>query len=200
MTLAQNLQQHFARLERSRAKYYNEKQRQAMRMLLALDKRIEASPYFLPRLLVLLVALLIYLRGRPLIAYLVARWSLRAARRKSHSFARRARIPRNAAPSRKARLEESRRKPLSNSPPRFPHPKFPRQSHNSPSFTNPPASATTPPASSKCLRSSALSATLSAPNTRHLDEMAALGFARNGSRNHCWSFSLPSNSARPRIP
>ena len=86
-----------------------EKQRQVLQLILALDKRIEASPYFLPTLLVLLVALLMQLRGHPLITYVVARWSLRARRAgKFDGIARRPRIPRNAAPPRKARLEESR--------------------------------------------------------------------------------------------
>jgi transglutaminase-like putative cysteine protease len=60
--------------------YYREKQRQAIRLLMALDRRTEASPYFLPGVLVFLVALLIYLRGRPLIGYLIARWRVRARR------------------------------------------------------------------------------------------------------------------------
>jgi hypothetical protein len=47
---------------------------------MALDRRTEASPYFLPSVLVFLIALLIYLRGRPLIGYLIARWRVRARR------------------------------------------------------------------------------------------------------------------------
>jgi transglutaminase-like putative cysteine protease len=80
VTLAQNLQKTSHDFGDRAQKYYKEKQRQVMQMLLALDRRIEASPYFLPILLVLLVALLLYLRGRPLISYVVARWSLRARR------------------------------------------------------------------------------------------------------------------------
>jgi hypothetical protein len=49
-----------------------------MRLLLKLDRRIEASPYFLPTVLVCLVALLVYLRGRSLIAYALARLAMRA--------------------------------------------------------------------------------------------------------------------------
>jgi protein-glutamine gamma-glutamyltransferase len=60
--------------------YYREKQRQAIRLLMALDRRAEASPYFLPSVLVFLIGLLIYLRGRPLIGYLIARWRVRARR------------------------------------------------------------------------------------------------------------------------
>jgi|HubBroStandDraft_6_1064221.scaffolds.fasta_scaffold00255_13 transglutaminase-like putative cysteine protease len=60
--------------------YYREKQRQAIRILMALDRRTEASPYFLPSVLIFLIALLIYLRGRPLIGHLIARWRVRARR------------------------------------------------------------------------------------------------------------------------
>src|SRR5579864_1892667 len=80
LNLAQNMQRTSHDFGDRAQKYYKEKQRQLMQMILALDKRIEASPYFLPTLLVLLVALLMYLRGRPLITYVVARWSLRARR------------------------------------------------------------------------------------------------------------------------
>ncbi len=80
VTLAQNMQKTSHDFGERAQKYYKEKQRQVMQMMVALDKRIEASPYFLPILLVLLVALLLYLRGRPLISYVVARWSLRARR------------------------------------------------------------------------------------------------------------------------
>jgi transglutaminase-like putative cysteine protease len=61
-------------------RYYHNKQREAIRLIMALDRRTEASPYFLPSVLVFLIALLIYLRGRPLIGYLVARWRVRARR------------------------------------------------------------------------------------------------------------------------
>lgn len=61
-------------------RYYHNKQREAIRLIMALDRRTEASPYFLPSVLVFLIALLIYLRGRSLIGYLVARWRVRARR------------------------------------------------------------------------------------------------------------------------
>jgi protein-glutamine gamma-glutamyltransferase len=61
-------------------RYYHNKQREAIRLIMALDRRTEASPYFLPSVLVFLIALLIYLRGRPLMGYLVARWRMRARR------------------------------------------------------------------------------------------------------------------------
>jgi protein-glutamine gamma-glutamyltransferase len=81
ITLAQNVQKASRDWGESARKYYRDKQRQAMDVIIALDKKIEASPYFLPSLLVCLVALLLYLRGRSLIAYIVARWSLRARNR-----------------------------------------------------------------------------------------------------------------------
>jgi Domain of unknown function (DUF4129) len=80
ITLAQNLQKSSRDLSERTRQYYQQKQREAMRLLLELDRRIEASPYFLPTLLVFLVALLLYLRGRPLIAYILARLALRARR------------------------------------------------------------------------------------------------------------------------
>ncbi|HUO33616.1 MAG TPA: DUF3488 and transglutaminase-like domain-containing protein [Candidatus Acidoferrum sp.] len=50
----------------------------AMFALLALDSHLEASRYFLPSLLALLVLLLTYLRGREMIAHVILRWGLRA--------------------------------------------------------------------------------------------------------------------------
>jgi protein-glutamine gamma-glutamyltransferase len=80
ITLAQNLQKSSHDWSDRARQIYQQKQREAMRLLLVLDSRIEASPYFLPTVLVFLVALLVYLRGRPLIAYIVARLALRARR------------------------------------------------------------------------------------------------------------------------
>jgi len=59
---------------------YQRGQQAALDAILALDRRTEASPYFLPGLLVFLVALLLVMRGRALLRYLLARWSLRAHR------------------------------------------------------------------------------------------------------------------------
>lgn len=59
---------------------YQHGQQAALNAILALDRRTEASPYFLPSLLVVLVAILFALRGRALLRYLVARWRLRAHR------------------------------------------------------------------------------------------------------------------------
>jgi protein-glutamine gamma-glutamyltransferase len=78
--LAQNLQRSSRDLGERARQYYLVKQQQAMRLLIAVDRRIEASPYFLPSILIILVGLLVYLRGRWVIAYAVARLSLRARR------------------------------------------------------------------------------------------------------------------------
>jgi hypothetical protein len=78
--LAQNLQKSSRDLGERARQYYLVKQQQAMRLLIAVDRRIEASPYFLPSILIILVGLLVYLRGRWVIAYAVARLSLRARR------------------------------------------------------------------------------------------------------------------------
>jgi hypothetical protein len=78
ITLGQNIQQSSRDWGESARQYFRQKQDQAMQVLLALDRRIEASPYFLPGVLVFLVALLFYLRGRSMIGYILARWRLRA--------------------------------------------------------------------------------------------------------------------------
>lgn len=59
---------------------YRAKERAAMAALMALDHRLEASRYFLPCLLLFLLALLFALRGQVMIRYAVARWTLRARR------------------------------------------------------------------------------------------------------------------------
>ena len=60
--------------------YGRAKEHQAMQFLLALDRRIEASRYTLPSILLFLIALLMYVRGRSVINYAAARWRLRAGR------------------------------------------------------------------------------------------------------------------------
>jgi protein-glutamine gamma-glutamyltransferase len=60
--------------------FYRREQEAILRRILALDRRIEASPYFLPGVLVGLLALLLALRGRSMIRFAFARWSLRARR------------------------------------------------------------------------------------------------------------------------
>jgi transglutaminase-like putative cysteine protease len=78
ITLAENAQQSSRSFGDRARDYYNRQKDSAMQTLLAFDRRAEASPYFLPGLLVSLLALLFYLRGRAVIGYAVARWSLRA--------------------------------------------------------------------------------------------------------------------------
>jgi protein-glutamine gamma-glutamyltransferase len=80
IVLAQNLQKSSHDYGARARAYYERKRTEAMALILALDRRIEASPYFLPALLFLLIALLVYLRGRSLIGYFVARLALRARR------------------------------------------------------------------------------------------------------------------------
>ena len=60
--------------------FYQREEKAILQHILALDRRTEASPYFLPGVLVLLLALLFTLRGRSMIRYVVTRWSLRARR------------------------------------------------------------------------------------------------------------------------
>lgn len=57
------------------------KKRLAMDELLALDGHLEATGYFLPLLLAILVGILLCLRGSAAIRYVLARWALRARRR-----------------------------------------------------------------------------------------------------------------------
>ncbi len=78
MSLAQGVQRNSRNFGDSARKYYEAKRDAAMRMIVELDKKTEASPYFLPSILALLVALLVFLRGREMFGYLMARWSLRA--------------------------------------------------------------------------------------------------------------------------
>ncbi len=80
LTLGQNLQKGTRDFSIRARQLYERNEQQAMRLLLALDRRIEASPYFLPGVLVFLVALLFFVRGRSLIRYAAARWALRARR------------------------------------------------------------------------------------------------------------------------
>jgi transglutaminase-like putative cysteine protease len=59
---------------------YRRKRDALMHGLMGLDRRIEASPWFLPGALILLVMVLLALRGKWMIRYAFARWSLRARR------------------------------------------------------------------------------------------------------------------------
>ena len=78
ITLARELQKssHDWR-DRARA-YGRRKERQVIYFLVHLDQRVESSRYTLPSILVFLIALLIYVRGRRMMGYAVARWRLRA--------------------------------------------------------------------------------------------------------------------------
>lgn len=76
--LAENLRKSSSDWRDQAREYGVAKEHQAMQYLLALDQRVEASRYTLPSILVLLIALLIYIRGRKMMGYAVARWRLRA--------------------------------------------------------------------------------------------------------------------------
>jgi protein-glutamine gamma-glutamyltransferase len=80
LTLGQNMQKSSRSWTERVRDLYHQKEEAAMQYLLALDRRVEASRASLPILLVFLVALLIFLRGRTMIRYGIARWSLRARR------------------------------------------------------------------------------------------------------------------------
>jgi protein-glutamine gamma-glutamyltransferase len=80
VTLAQNFQRSSRDFTERAQRWYREKQRETFAFLIRLDTRFEGSRYFLPSLLSLFVMLLLFLRGRPLIAYVMARWRLRSSR------------------------------------------------------------------------------------------------------------------------
>jgi len=80
VTLAQSVQQSSRDWSAQVRALYRRKQAQALRLLIALDRRTEASPYFLPGVLAFLAALLFYVRGRSMIRYVLARWAMRARR------------------------------------------------------------------------------------------------------------------------
>lgn len=80
VTLARTVQRSSRDWSDRTRNYYQRKQREAIRLLLALDHRMEGSPYFLPGILAFLVAMLFFWRGRSMIAYVITRWSLRARR------------------------------------------------------------------------------------------------------------------------
>jgi protein-glutamine gamma-glutamyltransferase len=80
MSLADGAQKTGRSLAESLRNYYHHKERELIRWILALDKKTENSPYFLPGLLLILVAILMYLRGRALFTFMMTRWSLRARR------------------------------------------------------------------------------------------------------------------------
>jgi len=81
LTLGQNLERSSRHWGDRARNMYHEKERAAMARLLALDHRLEASKYIRPAALVFLFVILAALRGRSMIGYFAARWSLRAQRR-----------------------------------------------------------------------------------------------------------------------
>jgi protein-glutamine gamma-glutamyltransferase len=78
VTLAQNLQRSSRDFSERTQRWYRQKRHYIIEAILRLDQHLEGSRYFLPSLLVLLLAVLLLLRGRPLIGYAIARWRLRA--------------------------------------------------------------------------------------------------------------------------
>jgi len=78
VVLAENLRQSSKDWSDRARDYTLEKERRTMQYLLALDERVEASRYTLPSILVFLIGLLIYIRGRKMLGYALARWRLRA--------------------------------------------------------------------------------------------------------------------------
>jgi transglutaminase-like putative cysteine protease len=80
LTLGQSLQKTSRNWGDRAREVWRTKERAATARLLALDRRLEASKYFLPSILVLLLVMLFVVRGRSMIRYAAARWSLRARR------------------------------------------------------------------------------------------------------------------------
>jgi protein-glutamine gamma-glutamyltransferase len=78
LSLAQNVGKSSKNFGDNARKYYEWKRDKVIAEIIALDKKTEASPYFLPIMLVLLIALLLFLRGREMMAHLMARWALLA--------------------------------------------------------------------------------------------------------------------------
>ena len=79
--LAQNVQRNSQQWVAWLKTYYQEKRREVLAYLLALDRQAEKSRYSLPVVLGLLLVVLIALRGRAIGGYVRARWSLRAHRK-----------------------------------------------------------------------------------------------------------------------
>jgi len=79
--LAQNVQRNSQQWIARLKTYYQQKRRQVLAYLLALDRQAEKSRYSLPVILGLLLVVLIALRGRAIGGYVRARWSLRAHRK-----------------------------------------------------------------------------------------------------------------------
>lgn len=80
LALGQNLQKTSRNWGDRARDVWRAKEHAAMDRLLAVDRRLEASKFFLPGVLVLLLIMLFIVRGRAMIRYVAARWSLRARR------------------------------------------------------------------------------------------------------------------------
>jgi transglutaminase-like putative cysteine protease len=78
LSLAHNVGQSSRNFGDNVRKWYQVKRDALLAEIITLDKKTEASPYFLPGILVLLIVLLIILRGRDLLTHLMARWALLA--------------------------------------------------------------------------------------------------------------------------
>jgi len=80
IVLAINAQQTSRNWSDRARELYNQTEDRTMRAILSADREAEASPLFLPGLLVFLIILLLCLRGRSLIRYFLQRWRLRTRR------------------------------------------------------------------------------------------------------------------------
>jgi transglutaminase-like putative cysteine protease len=80
LTLGQNLHRSSRNWGDRMHDLYHRKETAAMKELLGLDRRVEASPYFLPFVLAFLVIVMLALRGRSMIRHVIARLSLTARR------------------------------------------------------------------------------------------------------------------------
>jgi transglutaminase-like putative cysteine protease len=78
ISLAQNVGKSSRNFGEGARKYYVAKRDALLAEIIKLDKKTEASPYFLPTILAILIALLIFLRGRDMLSHLMARWALLA--------------------------------------------------------------------------------------------------------------------------
>ena len=111
----------FAQLERSRARLLPPETGTAPCGCFSARPHIEASPYFLPGVLVFLVALLFSCADVAMIGYLFARWSFaRAAAGTSRLRSPHSNIAKCSSLLENRGWKKRHRKLLSNSPPRFP--------------------------------------------------------------------------------
>jgi transglutaminase-like putative cysteine protease len=78
--LGENTQRATRDITARSSEWYREKRDAAVQALLRMDEHVEKSRYTLPALLVFLIGLLFWLRGRAIITYAVARWNLGARR------------------------------------------------------------------------------------------------------------------------